>query len=419
MGENVYLKPHRGSKYNAEKNSLVLKNGEIFFEIGNNGIPSVGRDAKAIGKIKMGDGTTTYENLGYFIDVDTTAVDWDNTGYENATAVDQGEDLYEDLNNIEPNSVVKSIFRNNKSLLYKLSTKVTDLYNDFREIDIIEEALQTVTNKVNELSAKMTELYNDFGPNQGYSAEFLNSFVPNNLTDRGTITSSNVDEWINSHIKNGRFYDIRLGETLTIQDGIYNKSGWTVVGFNTELNKWCEDGVYLTKPHIGLISPPLLVSSMNHDGRSNYYTSDMNSTILPIIANNLKNALGNHLLDRGIGLGNGNTPSGEDVGSNGYDGLKGAVSDIYWTKTKANLLTEREVFGSPIWTSSAYETGLSTNQLPLFKYKSFSKIIGSNNSAIWFRDLAYNGYYVYFVDGISTFTIPPQSRWVVVYIIIG
>ena len=129
-----YLRPRRGRKSTAETQAIVLKKGEVFFEIGNDGTPTTGSDAVAFGKIKMGNGLSTYQNLGYFIDVDTTAVDWDNTGYSTATSSAQGGDLYGNLNAIAPTATMKSILGNVKALLYKLSTQVTTLNNDCHEL---------------------------------------------------------------------------------------------------------------------------------------------------------------------------------------------------------------------------------------------------------------------------------------------
>ena len=128
-----YLRPRRGQKTTAETQAIVLKKGEVFFEIGNSGTPTTGANAKAFGKIKMGDGTSTYSNLGYFIDVDTTAVDWtDSTG--TATSAAQGADNYGLLNAITPTATIKSIFGSMKQLLFGLSTQVTSLNNDLSTI---------------------------------------------------------------------------------------------------------------------------------------------------------------------------------------------------------------------------------------------------------------------------------------------
>ena len=129
-----YLRPRRGQKTTAETQAIVLKKGEVFFEIGNSGTPTTGANAKAFGKIKMGDGTSTYSNLGYFIDVDTTAVDWtDSTG--TATSAAQGADNYGLLNAITPTATIKSIFGSMKQLLFGLSTQVTSLNNDLSTIN--------------------------------------------------------------------------------------------------------------------------------------------------------------------------------------------------------------------------------------------------------------------------------------------
>ena len=119
-----YLKPRRGTASNSS--SIVLKSGEIFFEIGNSGTPTTGSNAKAFGKIKMGDGSSAYSNLGYFIDVDTTAIDWtDSTS--TATSADQGADNYQDLNSITPTATLKSILASIKNLLFNHSTQITTI----------------------------------------------------------------------------------------------------------------------------------------------------------------------------------------------------------------------------------------------------------------------------------------------------
>ena len=125
-----YLKPRRGTASNSS--SIVLKSGEIFFEIGNSGTPTTGSGAKSFGKIKMGDGSTSYSNLGYFIDVDTTAVDW--TDSTSTTSAAQGADNYQDLNAITPTATLKSILGNIKSLLFNHSTQITTINSKLSDL---------------------------------------------------------------------------------------------------------------------------------------------------------------------------------------------------------------------------------------------------------------------------------------------
>lgn len=62
------LKPYRGKKTSAESQNIVLKNGEVFFEYPEEGIGT------GAGKIKMGDGTTSYSNLPYFMGEETEQI---------------------------------------------------------------------------------------------------------------------------------------------------------------------------------------------------------------------------------------------------------------------------------------------------------------------------------------------------------
>lgn len=61
------LRPRRGTRTTAISKQIVLKEGEIFFEV-----PS-GGSGSGEGKLYMGDGVTTYENLPAFIDLSTKA----------------------------------------------------------------------------------------------------------------------------------------------------------------------------------------------------------------------------------------------------------------------------------------------------------------------------------------------------------
>lgn len=59
----AYLKPRRGKKNTAIDQDIILKRGEIFFEVPNTGVGS------GQGNLKMGDGVTTYKNLPYYINI--------------------------------------------------------------------------------------------------------------------------------------------------------------------------------------------------------------------------------------------------------------------------------------------------------------------------------------------------------------
>ena len=129
-----YLRPRRGKKATATSQltaSAPLKRGEIFFEVPDTGVGT------GTGKIKMGDGTTAYASLPYFMEQPT--VDYTNAvvAWTNTTAADS--DPYSTnatyANNIAPSASLKTIFTNLKKLLMNYNSQLTTLNNDLVEIN--------------------------------------------------------------------------------------------------------------------------------------------------------------------------------------------------------------------------------------------------------------------------------------------
>ena len=122
-----YLRPRRGKKATAIAQltaSAPLKRGEVFFEV-----PDAGTGTGA-GRIKMGDGSTAYESLPYFLEpFDPNSA---TVGFTNATAAES--DPYTTnathANAIVPSANLKTIFTNLKQLLLNFNSQLTTLNND-------------------------------------------------------------------------------------------------------------------------------------------------------------------------------------------------------------------------------------------------------------------------------------------------
>jgi hypothetical protein len=71
---------------------------------------------------------------------------------------------------------------------------------------------------------------------------------------------------------------------------------------------------------------------------------------------------------------------------NRYHAEKGASSSWAWNNVQACLMTEVEVFGSIVWSSSGYDTGTGKSRLPLFAYS--TKALNNRSSYYWLRDVA-------------------------------
>ena len=115
-----YLRPRRGKRATAISQNIILKKGEVFFEVPDGGVGT------GAGKIKMGDGTTTYQNLPYFYEPAVVDVASSTIAFEEASSTDNTTLL----NAIASGAQTSTLFGNIKKLLRNLNTSVTSLNND-------------------------------------------------------------------------------------------------------------------------------------------------------------------------------------------------------------------------------------------------------------------------------------------------
>lgn len=67
MADKIF-RPRRGMKATAVRKGIILKKGELFFEVPDSGV-GTGRS-----KVKLGDGVKTYDELPYAIDPDDCSI---------------------------------------------------------------------------------------------------------------------------------------------------------------------------------------------------------------------------------------------------------------------------------------------------------------------------------------------------------
>ena len=78
---------------------------------------------------------------------------------------------------------------------------------------------------------------------------------------------------------------------------------------------------------------------------------------------------------------------------NRFGSAGGASSRWAWASVQSRLMSEIEVYGSTIWSSSGYDTGDANHQFELFKY---SKSAINNRSAYyWLKDIASSSNFCY------------------------
>ena len=159
------------------------------------------------------------------------------------------------------------------------------------------------------------------------------------------------------------YYGATIGSYVTIMDGIYNKE-WVIAGFDMEHNKTTLDGItydngygicLIPKKSLGNYAWSHKVSGYTN----NYKSSDINKTILPDVANNLKKVLGDHLVLRNVLLSSARNSS--------Y-----YASAYTWTTAYCTLMSAGQITGTFASNSNKYDDGEANYKLPLFNYEAWS-----------------------------------------------
>ena len=159
------------------------------------------------------------------------------------------------------------------------------------------------------------------------------------------------------------YYGATIGSYVTINDGTYNKE-WVIAGFDMEHNRMASDGIVYDNGYgICLIPKNSLGNyAWSHivNGYTNTYKkSDIHQTILPDVANNLKNVLGDHLIERRVLLSSSRNAS--------------YYADSYvWTTAYCTLMSAGQITGTFASNSNKYDDGEANYKLPLFNYETWS-----------------------------------------------
>lgn len=238
------------------------------------------------------------------------------------------------------------------------------------------------------------------------------------------ITStSQADTFCNTYNHANGYNGLKLGQRIYIGDGTYNQL-WYIAGFDCEYNTVAADGTIKSNGYGICLIPEIYVTEANWSNgsyvissfmpnvssfpRTSYKQSTIHTSTLPTVANNLRNVLGNHLINRKVLLGSRvnltYTPTTTSInGTNAYT----------WTTAYCTLLSPKQITGTyfsrkytngsdgsysytpPEYSSNKYDDGEANYKLPLFNYEK-----ASMGTAYWTRAHA----------GIETFR-PTDPDW--------
>ena len=162
-----------------------------------------------------------------------------------------------------------------------------------------------------------------------------------------------------------------------------------VAGCDTEYNK---GDTALNIHTISLIPRTILYSThMNATDTTagGYAGCTMRTSDMQTIATKLRNALGDRLINRRVLLSN---SVDNAKPSAGYSGWTGASNNWDWTSDYCTLMSEVQVYGSTVWSSSGYDVGEACSQLPFF---SLFNHINYAKEGFWLRSVVSSTYFAY------------------------
>lgn len=190
-------------------------------------------------------------------------------------------------------------------------------------------------------------------------------------------------ESIAEQVGAGDYSDIYVGDYIpvVINNTTYNLH---IAGFNIFYN--IGDTAF-TKNHIVLIPRENMGTSyMNSTDTTEggYVGSYMYTTKLPELLNQIKaSELGPYILSHRESF---SDSMNVDATSNGYSGWKGASSVQFWHDSEIALMTETQIFGTTVFSSSGYDIGSGYMQFPIFRM--YPMMINYIKSWYWERSIA-------------------------------
>ena len=230
----------------------------------------------------------------------------------------------------------------------------------------------------------------------GLSQEEYNKYIEaGKALHRNTYRGKDITEYYNdgslyTRISNGSFEDIYVGDYIQANDVT-----WLIADIDNYLHSGDQT---LLRHHATIIpSEPLMNASMNNTDTTEggYANSKMATDILPSLVSSdgvIGKAFGNHILEYRNFL----TVGVNTTYINRYGNTGGATDSWKWFTRKVDLMSEINVFGTIITSSSLYDTGIDHFQYAIFQLK--PELITSYNNIgfhYWLKDISSKNNFVF------------------------
>ena len=282
----------------------------------------------------------------------------------------------------------------------------------------------TVKSDVPENAVFTDTIYDDTEVKESISAQSTEIISIKNTANFSHNIPRNVPKDITSYITDGTFYKrlngtdgfelfeniyvgdyIKMSRAITCPDstdGTVGSQYVTIAGLDTMMYNG-KGGKYVNYHHAVMV-PGQGFEGIQHFGRhamnatnttdGGYAASVMNQSVLGAVATEGSTASGatinqqlyaefgshlkttDELLSTGINA----------TGTNRFGTANGCSNNWGWHMRQAVLMSEVEVYGSTVWSSSGYDTGSAKMQLPLFAHS--RNAMNDRSSWYWLKDVA-------------------------------
>ena len=221
---------------------------------------------------------------------------------------------------------------------------------------------------------------------------------------------------------------IKMSRAITCPDstnGTVGSQYVTIAGLDTMMYNG-EDGKDVNYHHAVMV-PGQGFEGIQHFGRhamnatntteGGYVASVMDQSVLGAVATEgstesgatinqqLYSEFGSHLKTTDELLSN----SINATGTNRFGTADGCSNNWAWNMRQAVLMSEAEVYGSPIWSSSGYDTGIAKMQLPLFVHS--RRAMNSRTSWYCLKDVASSSRFCVCNDTGSAYYSGAGNTW--------
>jgi hypothetical protein len=203
---------------------------------------------------------------------------------------------------------------------------------------------------------------------------------------RRNVTSSSVLQRLHWAVEeqNLEKYGFKVGDYFTI-----NGRDYVIAGLNPMIGT--STPYRLTENHVGLIVIPHTTQKWNESGNTytggdgrgaGYANSDLHhylvNTLLPLVQGDLGSS---HVLAHNKLLSN----AVNQTGTNKMGSATGCSSNWGWVSSYISALSEVQVYGATVWSSSGFDTGEACRQLDVFRVYNHTEIFGGEYP--WLRDV--------------------------------